>query len=295
MAESKTDGKADSNVESKVATKVGTKAKSRLDFATIGGLLLAAIGIVGGLLLEGGKLMDITQYTAALIVVCGTLGAVLVNTPMKTLKGAFRRLRQVITESESSHEGVIEEIVGFAYKSRKTGLVSLEADAATIEDPFLRKSLNMAVDGCDLSELRSMMELQIAIEEHHAEAEAKVFEAAGGYAPTIGIIGAVLGLIQVMKHLENIEEVGHGIAVAFVATVYGVAIANIFFLPAANKIKARIGLETERKELILEGIVGIVEGLNPKLIRSKLEAYAPGMKPTVASTGEGGGPQAVAA
>ncbi len=276
-------------------SKVKRKVKARLDFATIGGLLLAAFGIVGGLLLEGGKLKDITQYTAGMIVVCGTLGAVMVNTPMKTLKGAVGRLRQVLTEGESSHEKVIEEIVGYAHKSRKTGLVSLEAEAATIEDPFLRKALNMAVDGCDLSELRSMMELQIGVEEHHAEAEAKVFEAAGGYAPTIGIIGAVLGLIQVMKHLENIEEVGHGIAVAFVATVYGVAIANIFFLPAANKIKARIGVETERKELILEGIVGIVEGLNPKLIRSKLEAYAPGMKPAEASGGEGGGPQAVAA
>ncbi len=272
-----------------------SKGKLRLDFATIGGLLLAAGGIIGGLLLEGGKLKDITQYTAGLIVVCGTLGAVMVNTPMKTLRGAMGRLRQVLMERVSSHEQAIEEIVGYAVKARKVGLVALEAEAAAIDDPFLRKAMNLAVDGCDLSELRSMMELQIAVEEHHAEAEAKVFEAAGGYAPTIGIIGAVLGLIQVMKHLENIEEVGHGIAVAFVATVYGVAIANIFFLPAANKIKARIGMETERKELILEGIVGIVEGLNPKLIRAKLEAYAPGMKPTAGNTGEGGGPQAVAA
>ena len=272
-----------------------SKGKLRLDFATIGGLLLAAGGIIGGLVLEGGKLKDITQYTAGLIVVCGTLGAVMVNTPMKTLRGAVGRLRQVLLERVSSHEQTIEEIVGYALKARKVGLVALESEAASIEDPFLRKALGLAVDGCDLSELRSMMELQITVEEHHAEAEAKVFEAAGGYAPTIGIIGAVLGLIQVMKHLENIEEVGHGIAVAFVATVYGVAIANIFLLPAANKIKARIGVETERKELILEGVVGIVEGLNPKLIRAKLEAYVPDMKPALANGGEGGGPQAVAA
>jgi chemotaxis protein MotA len=119
------------------------------------------------------------------------------------------------------------------------------------------------------------MELEITLEEQHAEAEAKVFEAAGGFAPTIGIIGAVMGLIQVMKNLQNIEEVGHGIAVAFVATVYGVGISNLFFLPAANKIKARVHKEILTKELILEGVVGIVEGLNPKLIRSKLEAYAP--------------------
>ena len=119
-------------------------------------------------------------------------------------------------------------------------------------------------------------QLEIELEEHHAEAEAKVFECAGGYAPTVGIIGAVMGLIQVMKNLANIDEVGHGIAVAFVATVYGVGIANLFFLPVAAKIKARIHDETQRKELILEGVSGIVEGLNPKLIRIKLQAYSQG-------------------
>jgi chemotaxis protein MotA len=129
------------------------------------------------------------------------------------------------------------------------------------------------VDGTDLHELRSMMELDIDLAERRAETDAKVFEVAGGYAPTIGIIGAVMGLIQVMKHLENIEDVGRGIAVAFVATVYGVASANILFLPAAGKIKARAHRETELKELTLDGVVGIVEGVNPKLIRAKLEAY----------------------
>src|SRR5206468_7981832 len=133
---------------------------------------------------------------------------------------------------------------------------------------FLRKALNLAVDGTDLDVIRKTMELQISLEEHHAEQEAKVFESAGGYAPTIGIIGAVLGLIQVMKNLANIEEVGHGIAVAFVATVYGVGAANLVLLPAANKIKARISAEVQRKTLIIEAVSGIVEGLNPKLIRS---------------------------
>src|SRR5260370_1168821 len=133
--------------------------------------------------------------------------------------------------------------------------------------------LNLAVDGTDLQELRNMMELEITLEEHHAEAEAKIFEGAGGYAPTIGIIGAVLGLIQVMKDLADIEKVGHGIATAFVATIYGVAFANLFFLPAAGKIKALAHQKTQMRELILEGVIGIVEGSNPKLIRGKLEAY----------------------
>src|ERR1019366_6653654 len=164
------------------------------------------------------------------------------------------------------------------------GIVSLETDASAIDDPYLRKALSLAVDGTDLQELRKMMEIDIALAEHTAESDAKVWEAAGGYAPTIGIIGAVMGLIQVMKHLEDIKEVGHGIAVAFVATVYGVASANILFLPAAAKLRMRINEATLRKDMILEGIIGIVEGLNPTLIRLKLDAYNPIREVKKAST-----------
>jgi chemotaxis protein MotA len=247
---------------------------SRPDIASILGILVAFGGILGGLLMEGGRLKDVTQFTAALIVLGGTSGAVMVSVPLKTLIGGLKRLKGVFFDRQVEVHGMIEEVIGFAAKARKNGLVSLEQEAFAIEDPFLKKALTLAVDGTDLQEIRKMLELEIELEEHHAEAEAKVFECAGGYAPTVGIIGAVMGLIQVMKNLANIEEVGHGIAVAFVATVYGVGIANLFFLPAATKIKARIHAEMQRKELILEGVSGIVEGLNPKLIRIKLEAYA---------------------
>jgi chemotaxis protein MotA len=185
----------------------------------------------------------------------------------------LRRFASIVFEQEHSPHAVIDEIIGYATKARKSGLVSLEAEAAQIENPFLKKALNLAVDGTDIQELRNMMDLEIQMRESRALAEAKVFESAGGYAPTIGIIGAVLGLIQVMKNLANIEEVGHGIAVAFVATVYGVGIANIVLIPASAKIRTRIAKQVEVQEMILEGVVGIVEGLNPKLIRSKLEAY----------------------
>ena len=250
------------------------KSNRKPDFATFGGLGQALGGIIGGLVLEGGAVQDILQFTAAIIVVGGTLGAVMVNTPMDVLVRACKRVMAVFFHAPVSPADIAEEIIAFASKARKNGIVSLEGEAAGIEDPFLRKALNLAVDGADLQELRNIMDLEIAIEEQHVEAEARVFESAGGYAPTIGIIGAVMGLIQVMKHLANIDEVGHGIAVAFVATVYGVALANILFLPVANKIKARAHQETERRELILEGVVGIVEGLNPKLIRLKLESYS---------------------
>jgi len=249
------------------------KNGSKPDFVSISGLLVAAGGILGGLLLEGGRIRDIAQFTAAIIVMGGTCGAVMVTTPLTILRGALQRLPHVFFDRKDAPGEIVEEIIRYATKARKSGLVSLEQDAFEIEDPFLRKALSLAVDGTDMQELRRMMELEIEMEEQRALAEARVFECAGGYSPTIGIIGAVLGLIQVMKNLANIDEVGHGIAVAFVATVYGVAVANLFFLPVAGKMKLRIQQQVQIQELMLEGVIAITEGLNPKLIRSKLEAY----------------------
>jgi chemotaxis protein MotA len=247
----------------------------RPDMATISGIALAMGGIIGGLLLEKGSIQDLAQFTAALIVLGGTFGAVLVTMPMATVIRAFRGLGEVFFETASDTAATIDSLIQYATKARKQGIVSLETEAGAIDDPYLRKALGLAVDGTDLQELRKMMEIDIALGEHTAESSAKVWEAAGGYAPTIGIIGAVMGLIQVMKHLEDIKEVGHGIAVAFVATVYGVASANILFLPAAAKLRTRMNEATLRKDMILEGVIGIVEGLNPTLIRMKLDAYNP--------------------
>lgn len=249
------------------------KSGAKPDLATIAGLVMVTGGILGGLLLEGGKIQDVSQFTAGLIVIGGTLGAVLISTPLNVAIGAARGFSSLILDRTQPVDGLIEEMIEYATRARKQGLVSLEQQAAEIQDPFLRKALTLAVDGTDIQEIRSMLELQIDLDQHHTEAEAKVFELAGGYAPTVGIIGAVLGLIQVMKNLANIDEVGHGIAVSFVATVYGVGVANLLFLPAATKIKARAHAEQRRKELILEGVCGIVEGLNPKLIRVKLDAF----------------------
>ena len=255
------------------ASKPKAAGRGRIDIATIGGIVLAMGAILGGLLLEKGSILDIAQYTAAIIVLGGTAGAVMVSTPMNVLKGALRRFGSVFQEKEIDPAAVIQELTEYATRARKNGLVSLEPSVGKISDPFLKKGLSLAVDGTDLQELRRILELEMNLADHHAEGEVKVFESAGGYAPTIGIIGAVLGLIQVMKNLANIDEVGHGIAVAFVATVYGVAAANIFFLPAANKIKSRIQHEAHMREMMLEGTIGIAEGLNPRLLESKLEAF----------------------
>jgi chemotaxis protein MotA len=249
------------------------RQSGRLDFASVVGVLLAVGGILGGLLLEGGRASDVSQYTAALIVLGGTLGAVMLTTPLGLLLSALKRFKDVFWENAPLAEDVMEQLLNFARQARRSGILSLERDADALSDPFLKKALSLAVDGTDLRDLRRIMELEMERAERRGEAEARVFEAAGGYSPTIGIIGAVLGLIQVMKHLEDIERVGHGIAIAFVATVYGVGLANLILLPAANKLKARVEQTLEFRELMLEGVIGIVEGMNPRLLEKKLEAF----------------------
>jgi len=257
-----------------------TKSSSKLDFATIAGLILAFGGIIAGLLMEGGKIQDVAQVTSALIVLGGTIGAVMITTPLPVCLGAAKKIAHIFFGKDESPGPVLEEIIGYATQARKDGIVSLESQVTAIADPFLNKALSLAVDGIESAAIRDIMDLEIQIMEENIDAEAKVFESAGGYAPTIGIIGAVLGLIQVMKNLANIDEVGRGIAVAFVATIYGVASANIIFLPAAGKLKARGREAVQLRELMLEGVLSIANGVNQKLIRLKLEAYV-GTKPVV--------------
>jgi chemotaxis protein MotA len=265
--------KAEASTAKEPAKPKARKSGMKPDIATLAGIVLALAGILGGLILEKGQIQDVLQGTAALIVLGGTFGAVLITNPLPVVLRAFGGLNKVFMERGSSTPEIIESLIQYATKARKNGIVSLESEAAAIADPFLRKALGLAVDGTDLQEIRKMMETDIVLTEQGVESEAKVWEAAGGYAPTVGIIGAVLGLIQVMKHLEDIKEVGHGIAVAFVATVYGVGTANILFLPMANKIRARMRAASLMQEMTLEGVVGIVEGLNPTLIRMKLNSY----------------------
>ena len=244
-----------------------------MDKSSFAGLTIALGGILLGLLLEGGKLTQVLQPTAAIIVFGGTLGAVMLQFPLRVVLAAFGRLAQVFFDNSQDPQILIAEIVRFAYKARKEGIVSLDTDLQTIQEPFLKKSLMLAVDGTEPQEIRKMMELELDNQSEHDENIPRVFESAGGFSPTIGIIGAVLGLIQVMQHLDDIGEVGRGIAVAFVATIYGVGAANLFFLPSAGKIKLRIRQEETRRQMILEGVVSILEGMNPRMIETKLMAF----------------------
>ena len=244
-----------------------------MDKSTIGGIFLALGGILVGLLLEGGKISQILQPTAAMIVLGGTIGAVMVQFPLSTVVEAFKRLGWIFLDNAEDPNHLVETLVGFAQRARKNGIVSLDAELSDINDPFLKKALTLAVDGIEPEELRKMMELELDNQAEHSEKIAQVFESAGGFAPTIGIIGAVLGLIQVMQHLANIDEVGKGIAVAFVATIYGVGSANLFFLPSSGKLKIKGREEQILREMTLEGVVSILEGMNPRILETKLLGY----------------------
>jgi chemotaxis protein MotA len=244
-----------------------------MDKSSIGGVLLAILGIVAGLLMEGGNLGQILQPTAALIVFGGTMGAVLLQFPLSTVIAAFRGLGHVFSEPQVQNGEIIRLLVTFANKARRNGVVSLDADLNTIQDPYLKRSLMLAVDGTEPTELRKLMRVSLDCTMESEERLPMVFESAGGFSPTIGILGAVLGLIQVMQHLDNIQEVGKGIAVAFVATIYGVGIANLFFLPFAGKMRLRMREEHMRREMMLEGVISILEGMNPRMLEVKLAGF----------------------
>lgn len=251
--------------------------RSSIDKSTFGGILVALAGLVCGLLLDGGRIAQIVQPTAALIVFGGTIGAVMVQFPLRVVFQAIAHLKEVFLSSESESDALIQNLLRYAYKARKEGILSLDTELTKIHDPFLKESLMLAIDGVNAADLRKMMELQLDYRGEKDERIPKVFEAAAGFAPTIGILGAVLGLIQVMQRLQDINEVGKGIAVAFVATIYGVGAANLLFLPWAGKLRIRIRERQVIQEMTLEAVLSIVEGVNPRALEMQLKRYATAM------------------
>lgn len=247
-----------------------------MDKSSVAGIFVAVGGIVAGLLIEGGNLGQILQPTAALIVFGGTMGAVLLQFPLATVASAFRSLMHLFSAPRKHNDQLIRLLVSYANKARRNGVVSLDSDLGTVQDPFLKQSLTLAIDGTEPTELRKIMRVSLDSTAESEERLPAVFESAGGFAPTIGILGAVLGLIQVMQHLDNIQEVGRGIAVAFVATIYGVGIANLFFLPFAGKMRIRLQEEHQRREMMLEGVISILEGMNPRMLEVKLSGFTEG-------------------
>lgn len=244
-----------------------------MDKATWLGLLLGFGGILLGNLLEGGHTSSLMQMTAFIIVLTGTVGAVMVSSSEKDLRTGVRLAKKAFTSEPSEMKKGIEEVVDCARLAKKESLLALEARIHRIENPLLKKIIRNVVDGVEVETIRDIFETEIQTEEDEMLAGAKVWADAGGFAPTIGIIGAVLGLIHVMGNLTDTSKLGSGIAVAFVATVYGVGFANLLFLPLGNKLKRLAHDIAKEKQMILEGALLIANGMNPVVLEQKLFAF----------------------
>lgn len=244
-----------------------------MDKLTLLGLLVALIGIMTGQILEGSNLSVLFQGTAFLIVFCGTLGAVMVQSSSKVFMTAIKMGSWVFVPPKSAGHELIVQLIEWGALARREGTLSLEARIPGITDPFLKKGVQLLVDGQSAEKIREVLEVDIHSWEQVRWQAARVWEAAAGYSPTVGIIGAVLGLMHVMQNLTEPSKLGGGIAVAFVATIYGVAFANFIFLPIANKLKAIIMHQTHLRDMIVDGLGAIANGENPRLIELKLHSY----------------------
>ena len=244
-----------------------------MDKISVLGLLLGIVAIIGGQLLEGGHVSSLSQPTALLIVLGGTLGAVMLQSPYATFIRGVKMVRWIWYPPVVNNQQIIRQVSGWSQVSRREGLLALENVMGQIKDDFAKKGLQLLVDGAEPERLREVLEVQISTFEEEMKLSARIWEAAGGYAPTIGILGAVMGLIHVMENLSDPSKLGAGIAVAFVATIYGVGLANLVFLPMSNKLKAHINRLVVQREMIVDGLVGIANGDNPRIIESRLQGY----------------------
>ncbi|MEW4372638.1 flagellar motor protein [Paenibacillus kandeliae] len=244
-----------------------------MDLTTIIGIIAGVAALIGGFLWEGGDAGGLLQGAAALIVFGGTAAAVVISFPASRLKKLPQAIATVLVPARSDNEQLIEDIVNMSMHARRAGVLALEPQAVSHENAFLREGLQQVVDGTDRDVIRQILELEMGKTEQEYEQYAKIFDAAGGYAPTMGIIGTVMGLIQVLSSLSEPTGLGASIAVAFTATLYGVASANLIFLPIASKIRSRSELEIQTMEMLLEGVLSIQNGENPQLVRRKLETF----------------------
>lgn len=238
------------------------------------GLLLGIAAIIGGQMMEGGHVSALLQPTAFLIVIGGTMGAVMLQSPKQTFFNGLSMGRWIFFPPAIDAQKLVNLLTGWSQLARREGLLALEIQANQLKDPFQRKGVQLLVDGAEPERLREVMEVDINAYEADLVRSAKVWEAAGGYSPTIGIIGAVMGLIHVMENLSDPSKLGAGIAVAFVATIYGVGLANLVFLPAAKKLLVNVSRLVTLREMYVDGLMGIANGDNPRIIELRLKGYA---------------------
>jgi chemotaxis protein MotA len=253
--------------------------KAGITYSSLLGLAIALLGILAGQMLEGGKAASLVQGAALLIVLAGTSGAVLVQTPGRVFLQGLRMVRWLVRPPPAEVERVIGDVLRWSMFARKDGLLALESQVASARDPFTRRALQLLVAGVPPEKMQDAMEVEIDHYADHQRHAARIWEAAGGYAPTIGILGAVLGLIQVMENLQDPARLGSGIAVAFVATVYGVGLANLVFLPVANRLKLLIAEQVKLREMLLDGLVSMAQGEHTALIEQRLLGHVGGQRP----------------
>lgn len=247
--------------------------KPNLDLLSVIGVVLALLAVVGGNFLEGGHADQLFQFTALLIVGGGTLGAAMLQTSLPVFLRAMHMARWVFIMPQINLEATLEKVVNWSHMSRREGLLALENASEAEDDLFSRKGLQLLVDGNEPAVIRNVLETEIGVIERFEMQAARVYEVMGGYSPTIGILGAVMGLIHVMNNLADPSKLGSGIATAFVATIYGVGLANLLFLPMAGKLKAMVQQRVVQYEMLMEGIVSIADGDNPRNIESRLQSY----------------------
>jgi len=245
-----------------------------MDWGSLAGLAIALAGILFGQWIEGGRLDSLLQPAAFLIVMLGTVGAVLLQSGLHTFVAGLRMARQAFVRHEHDHQRVLREMSKWSMAARREGLLSLEKFIAETPDPFLQKGLRLIVDGVDPIKLRELLESELDAWERQQRLAARVWESAGGYAPTVGILGAVLGLIHVMENLSDPSRLGSGIAVAFVATIYGVGLANLVFLPIGTKLRNQVIEEAARRDMLISALIGIASGDNPRLMEERIAAPA---------------------
>jgi chemotaxis protein MotA len=263
-----------------------------VDILSLVGLVLGFGAIATTMLMDGGSLASLVQLSAVIIVCGGTLGAVLVQTPLPIFLRACRMLSWVFMPPRDDRQELIGNIMGWLRIARREFVLALDPVAEEQSDPFISQGLRLVVDGIDASQIRILLEAMIATQEHEEMLASEIFEAMGGYAPTIGILGAVLGLIIVMSHLQDPSKLGEGIATAFVATVYGVGIANMVLLPVGNKLKFLVRRRVQRLEMITEGMIGIAVMEQPLQFEMRLRSLLD--TPSKSADGEAGDPAAAA-
>lgn len=244
-----------------------------MDWGSLIGIVLALGGLLAGQMLEGGKLGSLIQPAAFIIVFVGTIGAVLLQSGWHNFSQGVKIASRVFVPKEDDYASLMQEISTWSTIARREGLLSLERVIKEVHDPFTAHGLRLIVDGVDPHKLREVLDMEIGAYETKQRLAIKIWEAAGGYAPTIGILGAVLGLIHVMENLSDPARLGSGIAVAFVATIYGVGFANLIFLPISSKLKAIVNREVFKREMLADAFAGIAAGDNPRLIEERMNIY----------------------